>query len=191
MTVWFPIALAFGLLTGSLFSGWQQPVRPEEYTLRVGHGIARNDAKRPSGFQITHLLPSLEVPLTGTVGPRWARGRIVWNPELQLALFSVPNVRPLFGAHPLQMKYELEPIGKWTPYFLGGVGGVYSNIERPETGSDGNFSFVSALGTRYRLNDSADWLIEYRHQHLSNNDADRQNSGVDAETVLTGFSLKF
>lgn len=191
MSVTFPIVAALLMFFGSLVPGWKTAPELERVELRAGHGFARNDSARPSGFQLTHLLPSAALPTTRPIGPVWARGRIVWNPELQLSLFSVPNVRPLFGLHPLQFHYEFETAGPWKPYLLAGVGFIYSNIERPETGSDYNFSLVSGIGARRLLGERTAWLLEYRHHHISNNDTDDQNSGIDAETFLTGFSLSF
>jgi hypothetical protein len=190
MFVTLPIVLTLSLLIGSFFQGWAHPLKVQGVELRAGHGIASNNPEQPSGFQLTHLLPSVEVPLTETMGPSWARGRVIWNPELQLGIFSVPNVRPLFGINPLQVKYELTPWGRWSFYAIAGVGVVYSNIERPETDSDYNISLIEGAGFRYAATARTAWLLEYRHQHISNNETSTQNTAVDSHTFLVGLSLR-
>lgn len=186
-----PVWVAMTLFFGSLFSKLNHnPVRAERVELRVGHAIADNSEYQPSGFQLTLLLPSLDIPLTETIGPSWARGRIIWNPELQLGLWSYPYVRPLVGIHPLQFKYEFEPKDRWTLYGLSGWGGVYSNIDRPETATDGNFSLAIGGGVRYDVSDRQAVSLEYRHQHYSNYGSDDQNSGIDCHAILIGISYR-
>lgn len=191
-----PVWLAMLLFVGTFFSKANRPVpapegrpgRAERVELRVGHGIANNDEFQPSGFQLTSLLPSIDIPLTKIIGPSWARGRVMWNPELQLGMWSYPYVRPLIGIHPLQFKYEFEPVDRWTLYGLTGWGGIYSNIERPETATDGNFSLAIGGGLRYAVTDRRSYLLEYRHQHYSNYGSDDQNNGIDCHTLLLGIS---
>lgn len=178
------------LFFGSFFAKSDQPLRAERVELRVGHAIANNDEYQPSGFQLSQVLPSVDIPLTKTLGPSWARGRIIWNPELQLGLFSYPYVRPVVGIHPIQVKYALEPVDGWSAYGLSGWGGVYANIDRPETGTDGNFSLVIGAGVRYAATPRTSYLFEYRHLHLSNYGSDDQNNGIDTHQLLLGVSLR-
>lgn len=185
-----PIFVALALLFASLIPGWRHPLKTERAELRVGHGIADRNSDQPSGFQLTSLFASAEVPLTEPIGPPRARGRIVWNPELELGIFSVPNVRPLVGLHPVQFKYVLEPIGKWSPYLIAGVGAIHSKIDRPETGSDYNISLMLGAGIRYLLSPNTSWLLEYRRRHVSNISTSDQNSGIDSHNILAGISIR-
>lgn len=189
MPITTPIWAAIALFLGSLIPGWNLPLRPERVELRAGHAIANNNSAQPSGFQLTQVLPSLDVPLTRPFGPSWARGRILWNPELQFGLFSAPYVRPLWGIQPFQFRYEVELPHRWSVYSVAGVGAIYANIERPETGSDGNLSLVLGAGARYAVAPRTSWLLEYRHQHISNAGSDDQNGGIDSHVVLFGISL--
>lgn len=186
-----PVWLAMTLLLGSFFAkAGHNPLRAERVELRAGHAIADNSEYQPSGFQLTQILSSVDIPLTESIGPSWARGRIIWNPELQLGLFSYPYVRPLVGIHPLQFKYEFEPVDRWTWYGLTGWGGVYSNIERPETGTDGNFSLAIGVGVRYAASARTSYVFEYRHVHLSNYGSDDQNNGLDSHALFVGISRR-
>ena len=190
MPITTPVWAAFLLLFASFFSkSPTHPIRAERAQLLAGHAIAQNSKHQPSGFQLSQALPSLDIPLTGMTGPSWLRGRIVWNPELQLGMYWYPNARPLFGIHPLQFKYEFAPAGRWTLYGLTGWGGIYSNIERIETGSDGNFSLVIGGGVRYAASDRASYVAEYRHHHISNYGNDDQNNGIDSQEILFGVSF--
>ena len=191
MPVTTPFWVAVTLFLGSLIPGWDCPLRVERAELRVGHAIANNNSNQPSGFQLTQAMPSVEVPLTRVFGPSWARGRILWNPELEFGLFSAPYVRPLFGLRPFQFSYELQPHGRWALYGLSGFGGMYANVERPETGSDVNFSLVIGGGVRYAATPRTPWLLEYRHVHMSNNGTNPQNSGIDAHALFAGISTRF
>jgi opacity protein-like surface antigen len=191
MKVFFPGLLAAAMFFQSLFAGTDKPLHIDRVEVRTGHSIGRNNPTQPSGFQITQILPSVVIPLTETVGPEWAEGRVVWAPELFLAAASEPFVRPMLGAHPIHFRYELETQNKWQPYVLSSLGFLHANVERPETGSDFNFSLASGAGLRYRVSDSGSWIVEYRHLHISNQDIDDLNESIDAHTALVGYSFEY
>ncbi len=191
MPITLPLWVAVAFFMSSLIAGWDHPLRVERVELRVGHAIANNTDAQPSGFQLTEALPSVDVPLTRPFGPSWARGRILWNPELQFGLFFVPYVRPLVGVRPFQFRYELGPLHRWSVYAISGGGVMYAHIERPETGSDGNFSLILGAGLRYAATTRSSWVLEYRHLHMSNGGADDQNSGIDSHAVLLGTAFRF
>jgi len=184
--------MAFSMLVQVLFAGiGPEPLTLERVEVRTGHSIGRNNPTQPSGFQITQVMPSAVYPLTERVGPDWAPGRIVWAPELFLAVASEPFVRPMLGVHPVHFRYEFETDGNWKPYLLFSLGFMYANVERPETGSDFNFSLASGIGVRYRLDENRAWIFEYRHLHVSNQDLDDMNEGIDAHTALVGYSFEY
>ncbi len=175
---------------GSAFAAvnWRHPDRVE---WRLGYGGQyTNEKARPNTFQFTTVLPSAVYPLTDPIGPAWFRGRFEWQPELFLAVFDRQNVRPLFGVTPLQFRYLLEPLGRWSPYGFCGVGFLYSNINSRETRSDWNFNPQFGFGTLVTLSDAVSLLLEYRHIHISNAGLHENNSGLNAHTFLAGVSFK-
>lgn len=168
---------------------WAWP-KAERWELRTGYGYQYTVRQRPNNYQIHPLMLATTVPLSRVMGPSWLRGRWEWMPEVWGALFSHPYVRPLVGVTPLQVRYVLEPWGRWSFYGLLGAGILYANINREETMADLNFNIQGALGFRYAMSDTLSWLIEYRHLHISNAGLHEENSGLNTHTFLTGLSIK-
>jgi len=169
---------------------WTWPT-VERWELRTGYGYQYvNKKSRPTHFQIHPLLPSAVIPMGRVVGPSWLRGRWAWNPELLIAFFSYPYVRPMLGFTPLQFRYTLETKGRWTPYGLLGAGVLYAPINRSESDSQANFNIQGALGVEYALSKDTALIVEYRHLHVSNAGLGHENAGLDAHTFLAGLSVK-
>jgi len=163
---------------------------PTRWELKTGYGYQyKNPETRPNNYQVHYLLPSLVVPLTDPIGPAWARGRFTWNPEVTLGFFTHPNNRPILGVAPLQARYEWEPIGRWSPYLLAGLGVLYAKINARESGSEINFNLSEAVGVRYRWTQKASLLVEYRHIHISNAGLDEPNSGLNTHTFFAGVAV--
>lgn len=188
--VYGPLILAIAMLIASIFSGWEGHPHAERVEFRTGYGVVENDKNQKTHFQLTPLFPSVVIPLTRPIGPSWARGRIEWNPELFIVILSNPYVRPMLGMDPIQFRYQLEPIGRWSPYVLGTAGILYANVHRQETNSDLNFNIGIGVGTRYAVTDKTWLLLEYRHVHISNAGIKNQNSGIDSDNFLAGISRK-
>lgn len=180
------------LFLSTLFSSTALACPPSRWELRAGYGWQYTNNSRPNNYQVVSLLPSLVVPLSNPVGSSWSRGRFVWNPELMLAVFIHPYLRPILGVTPLQFRYELGAIGgRWFPYGTIGAGVLYANVNRTETGSDLNFNLQGALGVRYAFHDACALLVEYRHIHMSNSHLDDQNAGLNTHNFLAGLSVEF
>ncbi|MBI3317561.1 MAG: acyloxyacyl hydrolase [Candidatus Omnitrophica bacterium] len=186
------IILGFLFLTESAaFAGGLDWLRhPDRCEVRAGYGWQYTNNSRPNNFQIISLLPSVAYPLTDDIGPAWIRGRFEWNPELNLALFTHPYVRPLFGATLLQFHYGLEPKGRWSPYLLAGAGVLRADINRRETRSRVNFNLQAGIGVGYAISERTSLLFEYRHTHISNAGLDEDNSGLNTHTFLAGVSIR-
>lgn len=166
-------------------------VTPSRWELKSGYGYQYTNNSRPNNYQVHVLLPSLVLPLAEAAGPSWFRGRLTWNPEFLLALFTHPNTRPMVGITPLQFRYELTPWGRWTPYLVAGAGVLWANIDRRETGARTNFNTQGGLGARFALTKAASLLLEYRHIHISNAGLDERNAGINTHTFLAGLSIEF
>ena len=178
-------------LSAAPAAAWPAWLRPSSWELKTGYGWQYTNHKRPTNFQLHLLLPSVVIPLSGVMGPSWLRGRWTWNPELLVAIFSHPYVRPMFGFTPLQFRYELEPIGRFHPYGLLGAGVLHSRINRGETGARTNFNLQAGLGIRYALTARTGLMVEYRHIHISNSGLEEHNTGLNTHTVLAGLSGDF
>ena len=173
--------------TAVAFPGFQE----KRWELRAGYGYQYTNESRPHNFQVLSLLPSLSVPLSDPMGPSFIRGRWEWMPELHLALFTHPYVRPIFGITPLQFSYNLEPWGgRVSPYVFVGAGVLRTYVNRRETGSRINFNPQGGVGTRIKLTDRTSLILEYRHIHISNAGLNEDNSGVNTHNFLFGISLK-
>lgn len=178
-------------LAESAFAGLSERLsHPDRWELRTGYGWQYTNNSRPNNFQIIPLMPSVAYPLTGYLGSGWIRGRFEWNPELFLAMFFHPYVRPLVGGTLLQFHYGLEPKGPWSPYFVVGAGVLWANINRRETHSDVNFNLQTGVGTAYALTKKTSILFEYRHIHISNAGLYEDNAGLNTHTFLVGISVK-
>lgn len=183
------LALVVLLVSAPAFA-WAWP-RVERWEWRTGYGYQYvNKKSRPTNFQIHPLLPSVVIPIGRVTGPSWLRGRWAWQPELLLAAFSYPYVRPMLGLTPLQFRYTLAPLGRWSPYGLLGAGVLYSPINRSETNSQANFNIQGALGLEYTVTKQTALIVEYRHLHISNAGLGHENAGLDAHTFLAGVSIK-
>lgn len=188
--VYAPVILAVLMMISAFVSPYRILPKLDQVELKTGYGFAQNDENQPTGFQMTPVLPSVNVPLTETFGPDWLRVRIEWNPELSFGLFSYPYVKPWIGFNPLHFRYKFMPKSRCNPYLLAGAGIFYADIDREETGSDFNFSGSVGIGLQHKITDNASLLLEWRFTHISNAGMDERNSGIDSYNFLAGFSLK-
>lgn len=180
-------------LAGSVFAVPSDPApvwKVSRWDLRTGYGYQYTNSTRPNNFQLIEFLPSALIPLTGTVGPSWLRGRWDWNPELYGALFTHPYIRPLFGATPVQFHWEWKTSCRWKPYVLIGAGILHAAVNRRETGANLNFNLQGGIGTYVHWNDDLALILEYRHIHISNAGQHEDNAGLNTNTFLAGLSIK-
>lgn len=178
------------LLPGLSFANWPNGFRADRVELRTGYGWQYTNNSRPNNFQITPILSSVIYQMTDPVGPAWFRGRFLWNPELFIVLFSHPYVRSMVGVTPIQFQYSMEPIGRFSPYFLIGAGVLRAHINRRETRAHTNFNLQGGIGTRYALTQITSLIFEYRHIHVSNAGLHEDNAGLNTHTFLVGISVK-
>lgn len=183
------MGLVAGLLIVGEMSAWGIQ-SPQRWDLRVGYGYQYTNRSRPNNFQIISVLPSVMIPITETRKWGWLRGRLDWNPELDLALFNHPYVRPKIGLTPLQFHWEFETSGRWHPYLVGGLGVLWANVNRRETRSDWNFNVQGGVGLYYDLSKDASLILEYRHVHISNAGLHEDNAGINTHNFLLGVSIR-
>lgn len=163
---------------------------PERWELKAGYGWQYTNSFRPTNLQVVWLLPSAVIPITESVNLLGAHGRFEWNPELLLATFQYPYVRPILGITPLQFRFMVDPVHRVQPYVLAGAGAVYANVNRIETASHANFNLQVGAGVRYPVTKSTDFLVEYRHVHVSNAGLDKPNHGLNTHNFYVGVSIK-
>ena len=179
----------FPLLLGQAFA--HTHFKEKRWELRTGYAYQYTNNSRPNNFQIIPLYPSLAVPLTDIKGSSWYRGRFVLNPELFLASFTHPYVRPIFGVTPIQFSYSFEPAkSRFSPYLFAGAGVLWADVDRRETRSRTNFNLQGGAGTRYRMTEKTSLILEYRHIHISNAGLHEDNAGLNTNTFLVGVSVK-
>jgi len=171
-------------------AGWQDVLRPTRWEFRTGYAYQYTNSKRPTNVEFIPALPSAVVPIGDAVGSGRLHGRWEWAPELFLAAFIHPFMRPIIGVTPLQFRYVFEPKCRIHPYLFGGAGVLTVDLDRRETGNRINFNPQFGTGFYYALNDSASLILEYRHIHISNAGLDERNSGLNTHTFLAGVSIK-
>ncbi len=165
-------------------------LRPHRWDLRLSYGYQYTNTSRPSNFQVISVMPSAVIPLTDPVGPGWFRGRLQWNPELNLGLFIHPYDRPILGINPIQFHWEWQTPCRWKPYLFAGTGFLYANVNRRETRSDSNFSLHGGIGTYFDFSERMSFIAEYRHAHISNAGLHEDNSGINTNSFLLGLSIR-
>ena len=168
-------------------AGW---TRPNRWDLRTGYGYQYTNNSRPNNFQVISVMPSAVFQMTKPIGPAWFRGRLHWNPELDLAMFNHPYNRPKLGVTPLQFRWQWETPYRWKPYVGVGAGILYANVNRKETRHDLNFNLQLAVGLYFDLNEHASLISEYRHVHISNAGLEERNSGLNTHNFLVGVSIR-
>jgi len=187
------LTVVFAVLLSPLCSqaAWKDRFHAERWEFRAGYGYQYKHAKaRPNNFQMLNFTASAAVPMGGQRGSGWFKGRFEWAPELWLGLFIHPYHRPLLGVTPLQVRYVFEPEWRVHPYLFAGVGILYADVDRKETGNRVNFNPQVGAGLYYALSGAASLILEYRHVHISNAGLDERNSGMNNHTFLAGVSLK-
>ncbi|MBI3318451.1 MAG: acyloxyacyl hydrolase [Candidatus Omnitrophica bacterium] len=187
----FVVGLAVLLLSDSCLASWAKEFRLERWELRTGYGYQYTNSKsRPNNYQVVQLVPSFTLPLTDEMGPAWLRGRFLLSPELMLNTFIHPYDRPMLGITPLQVQFEFKSKGRLLPYVNGGLGVLWANVERKETGADINFNSQVGVGARWLITEDLGLILEYRHIHLSNAGIDEKNSGINTHNFLLGLSVR-
>ncbi len=188
ITLW---AVLISLIpTGAVCAALPQGLRPARWDFRTGYAYQYTNESRPNNFQLIPFLPSVIIPLTKEIGPRWARGKFNWQVEGNFAAFIHPWHRPLFGVTPIQFQWEWATPCRWKPYVFAGAGVLYANVDRRETRKDLNFNLQGGIGTYLDLGKDRSLIVEYRHIHLSNAGLHEDNSGMDTHNFLVGVSVR-
>lgn len=182
------LVFILGFSSVSFAASWTGKIT--NWDLRAGYGYQYTNNSRPNNFQTVEVLPSFRMPLSDSMGPDWFRGKFVWNPELNLTLFTHPYVRPLLGVTPLQFQWAWDTHGRFKPYVSAGAGILYANINRRETRSDLNFNLQPGIGCYYEFNADTSLIAEYRHIHVSNAGLHEDNAGMNTNNFLVGVSVK-
>jgi lipid A 3-O-deacylase len=87
--------------------------------------------------------------------------------------------------------YSLNLGARLYPYIEGGVGALYHDIKG--YGLGGGFSFTETIGggVAYRLDERLMLTVGYRFRHMSNAGIYNDNTAVNSNLVLAGFSYFF
>ncbi len=188
------LAIVLGCTVVALSAGpavaWPAWLRPSRWELKAGYGWQYTNRFRPNDFQVISLLPSFVVPVSDRIKLLCTHGQFEWNPELLLATFQYPYVRPILGITPLQFQLSFDPIHRVQPYLLAGAGVLYANVNRIEAGSKANFNLQVGAGLRYPISKETSLLVEYRHVHVSNAGLDNPNHGLNMHNFYLGVSVK-
>jgi Lipid A 3-O-deacylase (PagL) len=127
--------------------------------------------------------------LTDVRGPRLVRGRFQWTFEVVpvLAEWSSGRARGI-GVTPLGWRWNFESRGRWHPFAEVGGGALWTTAPLPRGTTGSNFTSHAGLGVRILGASGRGVVVGYRLHHVSNGNRLRQNPGVNAHTLLVGWT---
>lgn len=87
-------------------------------------------------------------------------------------------------------EHRFAPRGRWMPVWRAGAGVVYTGKAIPVGEERFNFSLLTGLGLEIQVSPGGALFVEYRFHHVSNANRGPINPGINAHTVLLGFSFQ-
>jgi lipid A 3-O-deacylase len=89
------------------------------------------------------------------------------------------------------IRYNFITGTRLVPFLEGGVGGLDTDIRRPDLGSDFQFSEKVGLGAHYFITEHVAATAEVRFMHISKANIDTPNHGLNTFPILLGVSYYF
>jgi hypothetical protein len=125
-------------------------------------------------------------PLVGTSAVRGHPGLGVEFQPL-LSFDQEPDAYGV-GAN-VQYEYHYAPRGRLLPIVRLGVGGIYTDEEVPPGETEFNFTAFAAFALDIAVSRRGALGFEYRLHHISNAGTGEENPGINAHTLLVGFTF--
>jgi len=176
----------------------QSPV--EDDFQRGGYEASLGEGMMFSPFIATFNRPTLNYQLTelqlGYMLTR-VRGSSFWrgNVELVGSAFGGPVVTgqgSYVAGATAWLRYNFVPhISKLVPFVQAGTGLTSTDLDRRLVGEDFNFNLNLGVGARYFVSSNWSVNLEYRYQHISNDNLSSHNLGVNAECPMLSISHYF
>src|SRR5262249_51953668 len=126
--------------------------------------------------------------LTGPHGPGFLRGNFEYAVDAVpvFLVFQPRNTAYGVGLNPLGLKWNLQPQGRFLPYFELGGGTLFTTHDVPTGTGPVNFTSDAALGVHH-VGDSLNWSLDVRYMHISNAGLTALNPGINTVQVRLGI----
>ena len=125
------------------------------------------------------------------------RGSCFWrgNVEVVGSAFGGPIVEgrgSYVAGATAWLRYNFVPhLKKFVPFVQAGAGLTTTDLDRRVEGQDFNFNLNLGVGVRYFVSPNWSVNLEYRYQHISNDNLSAHNLGVNAEGPMLSVSYYF
>jgi hypothetical protein len=154
-----------------------------------------------SPFLATHGRPTIDYTYSGvqlgymvcdTLGSSWWRGNFeVAADTFGSAIFEGSGSYIAGETFWLRWNFVPPKLHGLTPYVQGGLGFVFTDIDRSIVGQRFNFNLDIGIGARYFISQRCSVNLEYRYQHISNANMGEHNLGINSHGPILGFSYFF
>lgn len=84
--------------------------------------------------------------------------------------------------------YDFATGTRLVPFIEGAAGVMYTDIRKPDLGSDFQFNEFAGVGTHYFLTEHFSMSVEFRYMHISNAGISSPNRGVNTIPILVGLN---
>jgi len=192
------LAIAFlPLLFSNVYAEDTQGIHLHEVGIITGYGWADLKEEKAPG-QTQNQDDYVFYPIMGHFG--WKINSLFQNLShhqgtLQFAVqpFVNPVSNPDGGVEAgaeFAIKYSYPVWEKVSPFLEVGAGPIYFGVDTYEQGEKG-FSFSDHVtgGLQFALQENTALNIGYRYRHISNLETREENGGINANSVVVGFSV--
>lgn len=131
------------------------------------------------GFDITSLLRDININPSG-------RLKFFFEPFLNTVLNPSENIEV---GNNFMLQYSQPLTQKFSMYFEGGLGLLYTTQHIYEQGTQFNFTQQLGAGISYLFSKNKTINLGYRFRHFSNLDIEEPNSGIDMDYILCGITI--
>jgi len=131
--------------------------------------------------------------LTDPHGPGWLRGNVELAGEGFGGAVFLGSSGSYVAGGTLWLRYNFLRTKAYglCPFFQGGGGFTFTDIDRGVVGQRFNFNLDLGAGARYFLSQRCSLNLEYRYQHISNANLGPHNLGINSHGPILGFSYFF
>jgi len=156
--------------------------------INVGYGysFSSND-----DIRFASVYPYFGKVLTDPVGSGMLRGTFEGIVEGAFSYVFKDQSTYATGVNVIGRYNFIPDSNKWRPYIQAVLGMVVTNLSMYHFGSNFNFCSGGAAGLQYFFNDRDSINLECRFTHMSNAGIDSDNSGLNMNNILIGYSHTF
>jgi hypothetical protein len=156
--------------------------------VNIGYGYSFSSNR---DIRFAPLYPFFGSVFTDPVGSGWYRGTGEYILEGDFNYVYKKQKRHATG-FTMMVRYNLlSKHESWRPYVQFGFGMLGTNLSMDGLGMNFNFSTNVAAGIQYFWNPCNAINFEWRFKHISNCELDAENTGLNMNMLLLGYSHTF